>query len=108
MCTFLRTNSRLCDNTMRRIQFTLRDLFWLTLVVATGFGWWLDWSSENHKRMTAETKVRLIAGQADRLRTALTAAPPIVDGIYNNTSPLTSTAPPRPDFSVLDEAVIEP
>ncbi len=23
-------------------RFTLRDLFWLTLVVAMGVGWWLD------------------------------------------------------------------
>jgi hypothetical protein len=25
-----------------RLRFTIRDLLWLTLVVAMGLGWWLD------------------------------------------------------------------
>jgi len=25
-----------------RFRFTIRDLLWLTLVVAMGVGWWLD------------------------------------------------------------------
>jgi hypothetical protein len=25
-----------------RFRFTTRDLLWLTLVVAMGFGWWID------------------------------------------------------------------
>jgi hypothetical protein len=29
-------------------RFTIRDLVWLTLVVAMGVGWWLD-----HARLTA-------------------------------------------------------
>jgi hypothetical protein len=27
-----------------RLRFTIRDLLWLTLVVAMGVGWWLDHS----------------------------------------------------------------
>jgi hypothetical protein len=27
------------------LRFSLRDLFWLTLVVAMAFGWWLDHTS---------------------------------------------------------------
>lgn len=27
------------------IRFSTRDLFWLTLVVATGLGWWIWWRS---------------------------------------------------------------
>jgi len=30
-----------------RFRFTIRDLLWLTLVVALGLGWWLD-----HRRNT--------------------------------------------------------
>jgi hypothetical protein len=26
---------------MPRLSFTLRDVFWLTLVVGTGVGWWV-------------------------------------------------------------------
>ena len=25
-----------------KLRFTIRDLFWLTLVVALAVGWWLD------------------------------------------------------------------
>lgn len=27
---------------MPRLTFTLRDVFWLTLLVAMGVGWWVD------------------------------------------------------------------
>jgi hypothetical protein len=27
---------------MKRLQLTLRDLFWLVLVVGMGCGWWVD------------------------------------------------------------------
>jgi hypothetical protein len=33
---------------MPRLSFTLRDVFWLTLVVGMGMGWWVDhqhWSA---------------------------------------------------------------
>jgi hypothetical protein len=30
-----------------RFRFTIRDLFWLTALVAMGVGWWLD-----HRRLT--------------------------------------------------------
>jgi hypothetical protein len=30
---------------MMRLRFTIRDLFWLTLVVALAVGWWLDRSA---------------------------------------------------------------
>jgi hypothetical protein len=30
-----------------RLRFTIRDLLWLTLVVALAVGWWID-----HRRLT--------------------------------------------------------
>jgi hypothetical protein len=27
---------------MPRLSFTLRDVFWLTLVMGMGVGWWID------------------------------------------------------------------
>ena len=32
---------------MNKISFTIRDLLWLTVVVAFATGWWLD-----HRRLT--------------------------------------------------------
>jgi len=32
-----------------RLRFTIRDLLWLTLVVALAVGWWLD-----HRRLTRD------------------------------------------------------
>jgi len=33
--------------TAMRLRFTIRELLWLTLVVALAAGWWID-----HKRLT--------------------------------------------------------
>ena len=32
-----------------RYRFTIRDLLWLTLVVAMGVGWWLDHHQFEHQ-----------------------------------------------------------
>jgi hypothetical protein len=32
-----------------RFRFTIRDLLWLTLVVAVGTGWWLDHRPDSEK-----------------------------------------------------------
>ena len=84
---------------MRRPQFTLRDLLWLTLVVALGLAWLL-----------ADQKAQRIYGQAVRLRSALTAAKPLVDAycLYASTVYTASPPPNPPDFSPLNEPVIEP
>ena len=40
----------------KAISFSIRDLFWLTMVVAMGLGWWLDRGrlAENHDRLLSE------------------------------------------------------
>src|SRR5688500_10295854 len=90
-------------STMRRPQFTLRDLVWLTLVVALGLGWLLA-------DQKAEQKAQRIYGQAVRLRSTLTAAKPLVDAYCQYATTLYTASPPPtyPDFSLLDEPVIEP
>jgi len=30
------------ERTIHRFRFTIRDLLWLTLVVAMAVGWWID------------------------------------------------------------------
>jgi hypothetical protein len=53
-------------------RFTLRDVFWLTLVVAMGVGWWVHGRRQSaHNRQQAE-KIRELAHweavASDRLR----------------------------------------
>ena len=81
------------------MRFSIRDLLWATLVVALGLGWLL-----------AEQKAQRIYGQAVRLRSTLTAAKPLVERycLYATTMYTASPPPKVPDFSPLDEPVIEP
>jgi hypothetical protein len=54
-----------------RFRFTIRDLLWLTLVVAMAVGWWLDhrrWQSRCEK---AESDARTRTNEADRVRSVL-------------------------------------
>lgn len=36
---------------MKRPGFTLRDLFWLVLVVGLGLGWWVERNDRRHHRL---------------------------------------------------------
>ena len=42
-----------------RLRFTIRDLLWLTLVVALALGWWLDRAQIRKERQNLE-KVRAV------------------------------------------------
>jgi hypothetical protein len=85
------------------MRFSIRDVLWATLVMAMGLGWWLDHDKQ-------ETKAKLVAGHAARMRSALTAAKPLVDAYcLRATTIYTGSPPPKyPDFSPLDEPLIEP
>lgn len=56
---------------MRR--FSIRDLFWLTLVVGLGLGWWVDRErlAENYDGLLAEMK--LVAAERDVLDAEVTS-----------------------------------
>jgi hypothetical protein len=38
-----------------RLRFTIRDLLWLTLVVAMGLGWWLD-----HRHLNQQLDIKAV------------------------------------------------
>ena len=42
------------------MRFAIRDLFWVTLVAAMGFGWWLSYRAIDARRLAA-------VNQANRL-----------------------------------------
>ena len=48
---------RRTPRTCEPMKFTIRDLLWLTVVVALGVGWYLD-----HERMMGETIRRMVEG----------------------------------------------
>jgi len=53
---------------MRR--FSIRDLFWLTLVVAMGVGWWLDRErqEDEQERQRATAASAVVAAQVEKTR----------------------------------------
>jgi hypothetical protein len=58
------------------MRFTLRDLFWLTIVIAMGLGWWLDrtstyWYAKRAEKFAAEAAIRV---QAADVRNACSVA----------------------------------
>jgi hypothetical protein len=42
-----------------QLKLTLRDLFWLTLVVAMALGWWGQYSSSNQRLSVLQTELKL-------------------------------------------------
>src|SRR5262245_38108246 len=72
-----------------RLRFTIRDLLWLTLVVATGVGWWLDRDKLNRRH---DADIRKIAFLERR-----SASP----------QPSLNQIPPRPKGTMLGSANIE-
>jgi hypothetical protein len=49
-------------------RFTLRDIFWLTLAVGLGFGWWLD--HRHLQRRRAIEKEQVLQEAADIIHEA--------------------------------------
>jgi hypothetical protein len=50
-----------------RIRFTVRDLFWLTLVAALGIAWWLDLSQLQSRCLKLENLLHRGGGFGARL-----------------------------------------
>jgi hypothetical protein len=55
-----------------RLQFTVRDLLWLTLVVGMGIGWWLD---QRHliSKAAEDRRLQLQAAEQDRMELVIRA-----------------------------------
>jgi hypothetical protein len=80
-----------------RLRFSIRDLLWLTVVVALAAGWWVDHGAMNNNivklqaiEQKAELEVRLQEGQLqvleDELR-SLTARRDLLEGQVNTHDP---------------------
>jgi hypothetical protein len=84
------------------MRFSIRDLLWATLVVAMGLGWWRE--CQKHR----ETNARRIEaiGQAQRHRVALATAKRW-DHVLHTLS-LQPAGTETPDWSILDEPLVEP
>jgi hypothetical protein len=48
------------DGAMKRPQLTLRDLFWLTVVLALGIGWWLEYRRHGEVERKDQAKTRFL------------------------------------------------
>lgn len=48
------------------LRLTIRDLFWLTLVVAMGIGWWVDRGRESDQREAAERTLERVRRAYDQ------------------------------------------
>jgi hypothetical protein len=78
------------------MRFSIRDLLWATALVAIGLAWWGSHRALDDKRLEA-------VGQAHRLHRALADAKQ-----WHTYLPLTSPRPATPDWTALDEPLIEP
>jgi hypothetical protein len=54
-----------------RLRFTIRDLLWLTALMAMGFGWWVDRHSLDDKLTYSEMRVKASEGRIDALEDQL-------------------------------------
>ncbi len=48
-------------------RFTIRDVLWLTALVAMGAGWWLDRANTRARLVTCEAEIQELKVAADRL-----------------------------------------
>lgn len=55
-------------------RFSIRDLFWATLVVALGLGWWLHYRAVEAKRQQAIQGAQNVVEYANQLKGVLQTA----------------------------------
>jgi hypothetical protein len=81
------------------MRFSIRDLLWLTLVVAMGLGWWA-----NHRSVEADRKAAV--GHAYRLRYVLESAKRSHDHLWSMMD-LDVLKGPHSHFYFVDWSVIK-
>jgi hypothetical protein len=86
------------------MRFSIRDLLWVTLVVAMGLGWWAD-------NQTKHAAVH----QAHKLHSNLDLAKKWFDLTlaghfhpHGRTTPASAEPSAAPDWTALDEPLVEP
>ena len=66
-----------------KLRFTIRDLFWLTAVVALSVGWWLDASEARKRERNLRSLVQLFP-----MNDVEFFDPPIpTDNVWKNVAP---------------------
>ena len=89
-------------------RFTIRDVLWLTVVVALAVGWWVE-----HNR--GDARRRTIVAQAERLRDALAQARQAFRVVHDNFDQAMKLnfqqgsfvygIPSEPDWSLADQPI---
>lgn len=64
-----------CYDRSMKLNFSLRDLFWLVLVVGMALGWWVDrWQYERHFKQVSVNELSRAQEQYHDLRRAVSRA----------------------------------
>jgi hypothetical protein len=88
------------------LRFLLRDMFWVTALVAMGLGWWNDHRAIDAKRAAA---VQQTQRHRRELANAKTCDEWLCKLLHDGaTSLIWHNGLPTPDWSILDEPLIEP
>jgi hypothetical protein len=54
-----------------RLRFTIRDLLWLTALIAMGVGWWLEHRAQRSQLLDALARQAELAIENERLRSTV-------------------------------------
>jgi hypothetical protein len=84
------------------MRFSIRDLVWVTVVVAMGLGWWVSYRALNAKRLEA-------VGQVQRHRETLSHVKLTTDAWHEQFKMHgINILPLLVDWSILDDPLVEP
>jgi len=72
-------------------RFTIRDVLWLTVVVALGVGWWLD---RRDVASRGDARASAIRAHAESLQAALKKARPVPVPVTHSYSSNVDSSPP--------------
>jgi hypothetical protein len=77
-----------------KLRFTIRDLLWLTLVVAMGVGWWIDSRRSNFVQTAIIEPIRLNAEGLEMLYEAFGGREHVYIAFNSHSNCLIIVAPP--------------
>ena len=88
------------------MRFSIRDLLWLTVVVAMGLGWWMSYRAVDAKRIAAVRQAHRFRLTLETAKTAETET----HEIYSSEAgvDIVGYAFPFVDWSVLNVPLVEP
>ena len=88
------------------IRFTIRDVLWLTVVVALVAGWWADRSAfvQEAREQADEAANQRFAAERNQLRAALER----LGAAVANVQPIPPAPPPRPGEMIPSMPAVNP